>query len=484
MNRRHKGILGGHRRAGVLLHLASLPHDDYQPGLQRSARRFIDFLQAAGLSVWQMLPIGPSHGGSPYDLASAHAGNPSCVSDEPLPACLPEELTAQQGVERLEAAFAFCEARGLPEELEIFLAEQSGWLDDYALYQTLKEREGGRPWWEWPQPLRDREEQALAPVRASADFRRQRFWQWLFFHQWGDLRHYARSKGVLLFGDMPFFVGHDSADVWAHRELFRLDAHGHPEVVAGVPPDYFSADGQRWGNPLYRWDVMEQQGFLWWRERLKTQLALFDLLRIDHFRGLEACWEIPAGAPTAAAGHWDRVPGQMLLDSLEKLWGNLPVVAEDLGVITDAVTELRDRHGFAGMKVLQFAFGDDARNPYLPHNHVRNAVVYTGTHDNDTTVGWFAGLAPGLQQRVHEYLGGHESMPWALVRAAMASVADLAVIPMQDLLALDSAHRMNTPGSARGNWAYRLSWADIPDDLAGRLRHMMRIYDRERSAAD
>ncbi len=484
MNRGKRGIFGGRRRAGVLLHLSSLPHDSYEPGMQRSARHFIDFLYEAGLSVWQMLPIGPSHNGSPYDLASSHAGHPVYISDDPLPAGLPAGLGREEGVARLEAAFAFCEERGQPPELEIFLAEHSGWIDDYALFQTLKAREGGRPWWEWPQPLRDHESAALVPIRASADFRRHRFWQWIFFHQWADLRQYARNKGVLLFGDMPFFVAHDSADVWAHRDLFRLDDQGRPDVVAGVPPDYFSAEGQRWGNPVYRWDVMARQGFQWWRERLKTQLTLFDLVRIDHFRGLESCWEIPAEAQTAAAGHWGKAPGEALLDSLEGLWANLPVVAEDLGVITDAVIELRDRHGLAGMKVLQFAFGDDARNPYLPHNHVRNAVAYTGTHDNDTTVGWFNGLAPSVQDYVREYLGAREPMPWALIRAAMASVADLAVVPMQDLLALDSCYRMNTPGSTRGNWTYRLSWTDIPDDLALRVRHLTELYDRHRPAAD
>ncbi|HHQ42406.1 MAG TPA: 4-alpha-glucanotransferase, partial [Chromatiales bacterium] len=303
--------------------------------------------------------------------------------------------------------------------------------------------------------------------------------QFVFERQWQALRAAAHARGILLFGDLPLFVALDSADVWAHRALFALDAEGRPTRVAGVPPDYFSETGQLWGNPLYEWEAHERERFRWWVERLRTQLARFDLVRIDHFRGLEACWEIPAGARTAMEGRWVPAPGMRLLERLRRAFGGLPLVAEDLGVITPAVEALRERFGLPGMRVLQFAFGGDAANPHLPHNHVPHAVVYTGTHDNDTTVGWHAALEPGARAHLEAYLGGAAGeMPWPLLRMALASVARLAVIPMQDALGLGSEARMNRPGRTEGNWRWRFQWDQVPSDLAARLRGLLGLYGR------
>jgi 4-alpha-glucanotransferase len=307
-----------------------------------------------------------------------------------------------------------------------------------------------------------------------------RFEQFDFFRQWHALKEYANHKGILLFGDLPIFVAHDSADVWAQQDYFQLDDGGRPTVVAGVPPDYFSATGQRWGNPHYRWDRMRQDGFRWWLVRFEIQLRLFDLVRIDHFRGFEAYWEIPAGHDTAMGGRWVQAPGDALFEVLRRHFDTLPVVAEDLGVITPEVEALRLRHGFPGMRILQFAFDGGSANPYLPHNHRHMTVVYTGTHDNDTTVGWYGSLSEATRRYMEEYLhsAGEEPMPWPLIRAAMASVANLAVIPMQDVLALDGTHRMNTPGKPDGNWRWRFKWDQINDGTAGKLRRLSELYGR------
>jgi 4-alpha-glucanotransferase len=306
-----------------------------------------------------------------------------------------------------------------------------------------------------------------------------RFEQFVFFRQWHELRRAAQTRGVQLFGDLPIFVAHDSADVWAQRGYFDLDAAGQPSVVAGVPPDYFSPTGQRWGNPLYNWARMQADGFRWWIERLRTQLDLFDLVRIDHFRGFEAYWQIPADEATAINGCWVAAPGEALFQALVNELGTLPVVAEDLGMITPAVHRLREQFGFPGMRILQFAFDGGADNPYLPHNHEVNSVVYTGTHDNDTTLAWFEGLSVEQQCSVLDYLGHPgESMPWPLIRAAFASVARFAILPMQDVLQAGSGHRMNIPGSNTDNWQWRFEWDDVPAGLAGRLRHLLRIYGR------
>jgi 4-alpha-glucanotransferase len=316
-------------------------------------------------------------------------------------------------------------------------------------------------------------------VRHADEMTLVRFEQFIFFRQWQELRQAAQARGVQLFGDLPIFVAHDSADVWAQREYFDLDAAGQPRVVAGVPPDYFSQTGQRWGNPLYNWARLQADGFRWWLERLRTQFSLFDLVRIDHFRGFEACWQIPADAGTAVSGRWVPAPGEALFQSLQKEFGTLPVVAEDLGFITPDVHRLREQFGLPGMRILQFAFDGASDNPYLPHNHEVNSVVYTGTHDNDTTFAWFENLPVDQQRSVLEYFGHPgEPMPWPLIRAAFASVARLAILPMQDALQAGTGHRMNIPGSNTGNWQWRFTWDQIPHGLAARLRDLARRYGR------
>jgi 4-alpha-glucanotransferase len=334
-----------------------------------------------------------------------------------------------------------------------------------------------------PEELRNRNFDAIDKLRKeraeSLDIRR--FGQFLFFKQWHDLKQYANQKGVSLFGDMPIFVAHDSADVWANPELFTLDDAGHATKVAGVPPDYFSETGQRWGNPLYDWEKHTKQDFLWWQQRVQSQLSLFDLIRIDHFRGFEACWEIPASCETAIDGQWVNAPGDALFAKLTNTFGELPLVAEDLGIITDEVTALREKYAMPGMKILQFAFGDDANNPYLPHNHTLDSVSYTGTHDNNTTLGWFEEIDKATIDRLYEYLGGsQETMPWILIRASLASVSQLSVIPMQDILALDAEHRMNVPGTTEGNWSWKFSWDMVDSNCALRLRNLNEMYGRSR----
>jgi len=472
------------RRAGVLLHPTSLPSGR----LDSDALRFVDHLADNGLSVWQMLPLGPTHAErSPYRCLSVRALNPDLMSLERLV----EEgwiRPDQAGKARrawLPFAIAWLQA---PEQhaehaaYEDFCRRCADWLDDYALFQTLRMHYHGQPWWDWPEPYRERDSAALEALRSSmvARIEQIRLEQYLVHRDLDRLRNHARKRDVLLFGDMSIFVAHDSAEVWAHREYFKLDATGHPQVVAGVPPDYFSATGQRWGNPLYDWVRMQQDGFRWWVQRFSTDLARFDLIRIDHFRGFEGCWEIPASEPTAIHGHWQKTPGEALFDVLSATFEHLPLVAEDLGVITPEVTMLRERYGFPGMLVLQFAFDGGPDNPYLPHQHTPNAVVYTGTHDNDTTLSWYLGLPEPVRITLHEYFNSRDEMPWLLVRAALQSVARLAVIPMQDLLDRGPGHRMNTPGEQAGNWTWRFEWDDLTVLAADRLRSMVHLYGRHR----
>lgn len=475
------------RRAGLLLHPTSLPGPQPRGDLGREAHNFIDFLAAAGMGVWQMLPLGPTHEDlSPYQCTSVHAGDPQLIS---LAALVDDGwLDAKDARRSSEEALAIAhvifreqadsEAR---QAFDAFRNTHAAWLPDFALYQALREAQGGRSWTDWPAPLRDRDPAALKAARHELAGRIEgvAFEQFLFFRQWQALRAHARAAGIRLFGDMPIFVAHDSAEVWAHREYFLLDDEGRPTVVAGVPPDYFSETGQRWGNPLYDWARMQADGFAWWVERLRTQRELFDLIRIDHFRGFEAYWEIPAEAETAIDGRWVHAPGRALFARLREVFGELPLVAEDLGTITPEVEALRREFGLPGMKILQFAFGGGADNPYLPHWHERLSVVYTGTHDNDTTLGWYASVPAEVQAHVQAYLGHPgEAMPWPLIRAALASVAALAVVPMQDVLALDSAHRMNRPGEAEGNWRWRFEWKMVPGDLAKRLHGLNALYGR------
>ena len=482
------------RRAGILLHPTSLPGGIGNGDLGAEAHRFVDFLALSGNSVWQMLPLGPTHSdGSPYHALSLHAGNPLLISLERLVEWgwldkhdpVGVENAIGYRLERLTQAHRFFSRHAAPSDrraFEAFIQSEAHWLEDYALYRALRRELSGQAWHRWPVPLRDREPEALAMarVRLIDNIEQVCFEQFAFARQWQALRAHANERDVLLFGDMPIFVAHDSVDVWTHREYFMLDADGQPTVVAGVPPDYFSKDGQRWGNPLYRWERLQAQGFRWWIERLTTEFRRFDLLRVDHFRGFEACWEIPVTEKTAVNGRWVKVPGEALFQALTTHFGLLPLAAEDLGLITPEVYELRDKFGLPGMIILQFAFDSGHENPYLPHNHCLNCVVYTGTHDNDTTLGWFEDLPAERQLQVVEYLGyPHESMPWPLIRAALASVARLAIIPMQDLLGLGRGQRMNTPGTTDGNWRWRFEWGPIAPGLSERLRRMMRLYGRE-----
>ncbi|MGF1615215.1 MAG: 4-alpha-glucanotransferase [Gammaproteobacteria bacterium] len=486
------------RRAGLLLHPTSLPGPLDSGDLGPGAYQFVDFLAASGFTVWQMLPVNPTHGNlSPYACQSIHAGNSRLISLELLesegwlgrqteakvhisgedPVAYRRSLLAQGRTGFLARASAADRAA-----YDEFKAKHAYWLENYVLFQALQEQYGGLPWWEWPAPLRDREPKALqeARMRLAEPLEQQRFEQFVFFRQWHALKRYANDRGILLFGDMPIFVAEDSNAVWARRHYFRLNEVGRPLVVAGVPPDYFSATGQRWGNPLYDWNHMRQDDFWWWRERVKNHLLLFDLVRIDHFRGFEAHWEISGTEATALRGHWVQAPGQELFATLLQAFNPLPLVAEDLGTITPEVTALRDQFGFPGMKVLQFAFDGNPENPYLPHNHVSNSVVYTGTHDNNTTLGWYQELSEEERHYVLDYLGDRDTeIPWLMIRTALISVAKLAMVPMQDILGLDAAGRMNVPGLDEGNWRWRFSWQQVPTDLAPRLRHSVRLYGRE-----
>ena len=503
------------RRAGVLLHPTSLPGPFGIGDLGPAARTFIDRLAEAGQSVWQVLPLAPTgYGDSPYAALSAFAGHPLLVSLEDLgeegwldPSDLADAPAFGSGeadharaapwkASRLALAARRFETRAGPEAraaLDAFRERAAGWLDDVALFLALKDRHGGRPWWAWDGPLARREPAALAAARAelSEELRAQVFAQWCFDRQWARLRAEARRLGVEVMGDLPIYLAHDSAEVWARPELFQLRPDGSPRAVAGVPPDYFSADGQLWGNPLHDWAAQARDGFAFWVERLRRNLSLFDLVRLDHFRGFEACWEVPAGAATAAAGRWVKGPGEALFARLEGELGKLPLVAENLGVITPEVEALRERFGFPGMAVLQFAFGKDPQaESFRPHRYVHNLVAYTGTHDNDTALGWWSS-APGqgstrtaqdiAEERAHAcaYLAtdGRE-VNWALVRGVYASVAALAVAPLQDLLGLGSEARMNTPATASGNWRWRASETDLSPALAARVRALAELYGR------
>ena len=474
------------RRAGVLLHPTSLP-DAAHGALGQAARSFIDWLVMGGFSVWQVLPLGPVGADrSPYFARSNHAGDPGLVDLATLahaglldPLLLGERPRAQLlalAAQRLAAS------GGEPAAAFARFREQAGhWLPDFSLYTALQARAGGLPWWEWPEPLRAREPQALAAARAelAALIIEIEAGQFFFHSQWRALRAYAAARGVRLFGDLPIYLAPDSVETWAHPELFQLDATGHTTAVAGVPPDYFSADGQLWGNPLYAWEVHEQTGFAWWVERLRAQIDLYDLVRIDHFRGLEAYWAVPAGARTAATGTWRLAPGDALLRRLRESLGTLAVVAEDLGVITPEVERLRDDFGLPGMRVLQFGLDGESGNLHAPHRWVARSIAYSGTHDNDTTGGWFAQLPPQLQHSVCEYVDApSERVVPAIARTVLASVSDLAVLPMQDLLGLGTEGRMNLPGTTNGNWAWRFEWAQVPAGLAGRYRRWNELYGR------
>ena len=425
--------------------------------LGRGGRAFIDWLAEAGFSVWQILPVGPVGADrSPYWVRSDFAGNPAFLD----PAELPHPHA--------------------PIDAE-FLAVSGPWLRDYALFEALSAAQGGAPFWNWAAPLRDRDPGALEDARRqlAPDVSRIEHEQYAFYVQWKRLREHARNRGVRLFGDLPFYVGPSSVETWTHRGLFRLTSSGEPAAVGGVPPDYFSELGQLWGNPVYDWQALQHTDFAWWLARVRAQLARLDLLRIDHFRALAAHWAIPAGAPDARGGAWLSTPGEHLLHRMREAFPDMPLVAEDLGVITEDVLELMNGFGLPGMRVVQFGFDGLPDNVHVPHRHVRECVAYTGTHDNDTTLGWYASLDPVTRQRVDLYLRVTPgAMPEVLNRAALGSVAQLAVIPVQDLLALGAEARMNTPGTDRGNWLWRVPPGALTAELARHCAQLNQVFGR------
>jgi 4-alpha-glucanotransferase len=465
------------RRAGVLLHPTSLPGPGTRGTFGADARRFVDWLVAGGFGVWQTLPLGVTDAyGSPYALRSAYAGDPRFIDAPTLVelTALPVGLDASGDRAERYSSFAALATDEQERAFARFMRQHRRWLLPYALFELLSARFSAAPWWQWPAAYRDRNPRALRECLAAhrKPLHALVFEQYLFELQWAALKRYANARGVRLFGDLPFYMDRNSVDVWWRPGWFALEADGEPLAVAGVPPDYFNADGQLWGNPLYDWDAMERTGFRWWLDRIGAQLTRFDLLRIDHFRALESYWAIPAGAPTARLGEWRHGRGDALLTTLRARLGAIALVAEDLGLITDEVRALRDRFELPGMVVLQFAFDGSSDNPHLPEYHQENAVVYTGTHDNDTTVGWYSSLDARARDVVHAKLGvgPAPAVPDFLIDAAYASNAALAILPLQDLLALDSTARMNTPGTAAGNWRWRFAWPDIPTSLAAACR--------------
>jgi 4-alpha-glucanotransferase len=493
------------RGSGILLHPTSLPGPHGSGDVGREAEAFLGWLAAAGQQYWQMLPLGPGgYGNSPYSSLSAFGSNPLLISPERLvergwlsaealaskPSTFSDRRidfaasTAHRMGLLAQAAQTFFE-RGSPQDrraFEEYRAKHSEWLPDYALFMALNEKFGGREWSTWDAELARRKPEALEAARRelAPAVRLHEFTQWAFVEQWSEVRRHAAAKQIKLIGDIPIFVAHHSVDVWAHPEVFELDASGNPTVVAGVPPDYFSKTGQRWGNPLYRWDALAKTGYRWWLDRIKAVLEYVDIARIDHFRGFAGYWEIPASEPTAVNGNWKPGPGTAFFETVRRTFGGqLPIIAEDLGLITPDVLALRDQFELPGMKVLQFAFGSGHENAFLPHNFTQNFVVYTGTHDNDTTRGWYQSTDDAARHHVRRYLGTDGSnIAWDLMRIASESVADLAVFPFQDVLNLGSEGRMNRPGEAAGNWDWRFAWDEVPSDSASRLLEMTELFSR------
>lgn len=490
------------RSSGILLHPTSLPGGHGIGDLGREAYKFVDWLVQAGQSFWQVLPLNPTgFGDSPYQGFSACAGNHLLISLDTLSelglipgSMLPMAgksaqvdfgMVVQSKTELLRRAF-----KGFREKAPQVLKDRFGsfcgsprnkWLEDYALFRAIKDHHSGKPWTQWEPELVQRKPETVEKFarQLSEDVLFHKWLQFEFFRQWSELRAYASQNGISIIGDAPIFVAHDSADVWSNQKMFRLDEHGNPTHVAGVPPDYFSETGQLWGNPLYNWDAMAGDGFRWWTERFRVLLTLVDHVRLDHFRGFEAFWEIPAGEPTAVKGKWVKAPGQALLKALSKSLGRLPIIAEDLGVITPEVEALRDGFHLPGMRILQFGFEEGPASNHLPHNFVRNTVVYTGTHDNDTFMGWHKAIEDKTRLAITRYTGEpSEPAPWNAIRLALSSVADLAVIPAQDLLGYGSDARMNFPGKAAGNWAWRLKPGTLLNELAKKLVELNRSYGR------
>jgi len=493
------------RASGLLLHPTSLPGPYGIGDLGPAAHAWVETLAQARQGWWQILPLGPTgFGDSPYQCFSAFAGNPNLISPDSLmeegllrPAKGPDAPfpDAQVDYERvvpfkrqlLAKAWQNFQAGRAPHlrpEFEAFCASQARWLEDYALFMALKDAHPPGVWTSWEIPLVTRDPAALEGARRelSATIGEHRFTQFLFFRQWQALKAHAETHGIRIIGDLPIFTAHDSADVWAHPELFHLDDQGRTTVVAGVPPDYFSATGQRWGNPLYRWEAHRQEAYAWWIDRIRSSHRLVDLIRIDHFIGFERYWEIAGDCPTAERGRWVQGPGGELFDAILSALGELPLVAEDLGLVTPEVEALRRRYRFPGMRVLQFAFGSGAESRFLPFNFEPDTVAYTGTHDNDTVRGWFEGITPAERRHLESYLGQPatpERISWQLLHLAWSSVADLVIAPLQDILALGSEARLNLPGRAAGNWRWRFQTGQLTSDHLERLAELTRTFGRE-----
>jgi 4-alpha-glucanotransferase len=488
------------RKSGILLHPTSLPGPGGIGAMGKEARRFVDFLAGTGQSLWQVLPLGPvAYGNSPYSCYSAFAGNPLLIDLEAIVAegdlspedasiKLPDDWVDYPRVEKfklsaLRRAAANFFSKGYNHRRDEFhhFCDNTFWLNDFALFMSLKDLHGGKSWLYWPKGVVSREPAELmqAGENLGVAVGEYKYMQWQFARQWLSLKRYANQRGIEIIGDIPIFVAFDSADVWANPQLFHLDEKGRPTVVAGVPPDYFSKTGQLWGNPLYNWEANANQGYSWWVERMRNDLKLYDIVRLDHFRGFEAYWEVPAKEKTAEKGRWVKGPGADLFNALVDRLGPLPIIAEDLGIITPDVDALRERFAFPGMKILQFAFGSGPDNPYLPHNHERECVVYTGTHDNDTTLGWFLSLPRKERKRVLRYLSSDgRDIAADMIRSALSSVADMAVIPMQDILRLDSSARMNIPGTSANNWTWRFSCDLLREEYKENLLEMTELYGR------
>ena len=502
------------RASGILLHPTSLPGPFGIGDIGTAAYRFADLLASTGQSLWQVLPLGPTgYGDSPYQCLSVAAGNPLLISPEAL---IADGLLEQSDLEPIPTFSAHAvDYAGAAEfktalfhksfetfqhdasateqqDFDTFCQQNYHWLEDYALFMSLKEAHHLTAWYTWDEDIKARMPEAVRrwSNKLSHPMGCHRFQQYQFFRQWSQLKNYCHDRRIKLIGDIPIFVAHDSAEVWGHPELFYLDAEGMPAVVAGVPPDYFSETGQLWGNPIYRWDVLAQDGYAWWIERFRQMLSLVDVIRLDHFRGFEKYWEVPATETTAINGHWVPGPGADLFTALERTLGPLPIIAEDLGIITPEVEALRDQFDFPGIKVLQFAFSSDTgANPYKPHNFPRNCVVYTGTHDNNTTIGWFTDpvgdttQTPEVKEKERrlalKYLvcNGTE-INWGFIRAALGSVADMAIIPLQDVLGLGSEARLNRPATTSGNWRWRFTTDMLTDDVKYRLKELTALYDR------
>jgi len=502
------------RSSGVLLHPSSLPGPHGIGEFGPEAYRFVDFLHAGGQKLWQVLPLNPTgYGDSPYQCFSASAGNPLLISLERLAdqgllsrndlrsvPTFPVEIADYDAVTRFKmpllqrAAKTFLSDASAENRrgLEQFSLANATWLDDFALFMAVKEAHNLVTWTKWPSDIASRQPEAMQPwsEKLASSIAAQRFFQFEFFQQWQELRAYARERNIRVIGDIPIYVAHDSADVWSNRRFFLLDERGLPLKVAGVPPDYFSATGQLWGNPIYNWPLLRQTGYEWWVGRMRSALRLYDIVRIDHFRGFEAYWEV-LGNQTAVNGRWVKGPGGELFSVLRKALGDLPIIAENLGVITPEVEAIRHEFGFPGMAILQFAFGNDPQAPmFKPHNYVPDLVAYTGTHDNDTAVGWWASSGTGDSTRTPEdvakehayaraYLGlKDEPINWVLIRTVMSSIANTVMAPMQDILGLGSQARMNLPGTSSGNWKWRMKPGAATHEIAARLREMVSLYDR------